>query len=134
MTIADCRRIAAAALCACALLTAAPLAHAQDARETAARAVAGELGARQFDKVAARFNETMANALSVERLASTWDQVVSQAGKFKSAGDAKSADVQGQHVLVLTCAFENATLYITVAFDADSKVSGLLITPQRPPI
>jgi hypothetical protein len=128
------RLMIAAALCACVLGRAAASLHAQDAAETAARAVAAELGARQFDKVAARFNETMAKALSVERLATTWDQVVMQAGEFKSVTAAKSGDMQGQHIVVLTCAFETTTAYITVAFDAAAKVSGLIITPQPPPI
>ena len=120
--------------CAAVLLLAAAAAQTQDARETAARAIAGELAARQFDKVAARFNGTMAKAVSVEQLAAVWAQAVADAGEFKATGDAKTADIQGQHVIVLTCTFENKTGYITVAFDADAKVSGLLITPNPPPI
>ena len=128
------RLTTAAALYVFVLSCAAVSLHAQDAAETAARALAGELGARQFDKVAARFNETTAKAISVERLASTWDQIVAQAGEFKSVASAKSGDMQGQHLVVLTCAFDTTTLYITVAFDSAAKVSGLIITPQPPPL
>jgi len=134
LKMAACRVTVGAACCAAAIVAClATSVRAQDSAEAAARAVASDLGARQFEKVAARFNETMTKALSVERLAATWDQIAGQIGEFKSAGSARAADVQGQHLVVLTCTFDSATAYITVGFDKDSKVSTLLVTAASPP-
>lgn len=57
--------------------------------------VVGQLAARQFDKVEALFDSTMASALPADKLAATWDSVLAQAGKFKSAGETRQEELRG---------------------------------------
>ena len=107
--------------------------------EAMARDVIAGLAAQQFDKVHAQLAPQAAAALSAEKLGAAWGQVVGMAGAFKSVKDAQTSDVQGLHVVRLTCEFESAFIPATVAFDSDGKIAGLRFgspqskTPWTPP-
>jgi hypothetical protein len=98
-----------------------------------AKDVAQELAARQYDKVEARFDATMASALSLEKLQSFWDGVLSQQGAFKAVTSTAMVEHQGYHVVTLTCSFEKGPLNLRLAFDKDSKIAGLFLLPVEAP-
>jgi dienelactone hydrolase len=122
--------LAAASLALLSTLT--PQLWAQD-YEALAKDVAQELAARQYDKVEARFDATMASAMPLDKLQSFWDAALAQAGAFKSVTSVASAERQGYHVVTLTCAFEKAPLNLRLAFDKDSKIAGFFLLPVAPP-
>jgi hypothetical protein len=101
--------------------------------EALAKDVAQELAARQYDKVEARFDATMASAMPLEKLQSFWDATVSQTGPFKAVTSTTLVERQGYHVVTLTCAFEKSSLNLRLAFDKDSKIAGLFLLPVAAP-
>ncbi|HEV2425189.1 MAG TPA: alpha/beta fold hydrolase, partial [Terriglobia bacterium] len=64
-------------------------------------------------------------ALDAEKLGSVWGEITGMAGSYKSVKDAQVSEVQGLHVVRLTCDFESATVPASVAFDAQGKIAGL---------
>jgi dienelactone hydrolase len=113
--------------------------HLSQNYEQMAGDVIASLAAQQFDKVHAQLAPQAAAALSAEKLGAAWGQVAAMAGAFKSVKDAQASEVQGLHVIRLTCEFESAFIPATVAFDSDGKIAGLRFgtsqskTPWTPP-
>jgi hypothetical protein len=127
------KRILALAGAAIALLGIMTLELPAQDFQALAKDVAQELSARQYDKVEARFDATMATALPLEKLQSFWDFTLAQRGAFKAATGATSAEFQGYHVVTLACAFERAPLNLRLTFDKDSKIAGLFLVPVAAP-
>ena len=109
-----------------AIRAAAP--PAEDA-ETIARAVTADLAARAFDKVAARFDARMREALSVEKLGAVWDQIVGQAGPFETIASARVVTVGAFDRVELTCTFEKTSLVVSIVLNQESMISGFFIAP-----
>lgn len=107
--------------------------------EAMAREVVAQLAAKQFDKVHAQLASQAAAALDAEKLGAAWGQITGMAGAYKSVKDAQVSEIQGLHVVRMTCDFESATVPATVAFDAQSRIAGLRFgmaqtkTPWAPP-
>jgi len=107
--------------------------------EAMAREVIAQLAARQFDKVHAQLAAQAAAALDAEKLGAAWEQITGVAGSYRSSKDAQVSEVQGLHVVRLTCDFASATVPATVGFDADGKIAALRFgmpqtkTPWTPP-
>ena len=127
------KRILASAAVALALLAAMTLKLRAQDFEALARDVVQELSARQYDKVEARFDATMAAAMPLEKLQSFWDATLAQTGAFKAVTGVTSAEYQGYHVVTLACAFEKAPLNLRFAFDKDSKIAGFFLVPAAAP-
>ncbi|MEP6571562.1 MAG: alpha/beta fold hydrolase [Gemmatimonadota bacterium] len=108
---------------------------AQEPAESLSSIAAGEviklLVAEKFAAVAARFDATMAQALSVAKLAETWHGVVAQAGAFKRQTGATARAVQGRETVVVATEFEGAALDFTITFDAAQHIAGLFISPHK---
>jgi hypothetical protein len=101
--------------------------------EALAKNVAQELAARQYDKVEARFDATMASAMPLEKLQSFWDATLGQTGPFKAVTSTALVERQGYHVVTLTCAFEKSPLNLRLAFDKDTKIAGFFLVPVAAP-
>ena len=127
------KRILALAAAALALLATLSIELCAQDFEALSRDVAKELSARQYDKVEARFDATMAAAMPLEKLQSFWDAVLAQTGAFKAVIGVTSAELQGYHVVILACAFERAPLNLRLAFGKDSKIVGFFLLPGAAP-
>jgi len=90
-----------------------------------AREVIAQLAAGQFDKVQAQLAPQAAAALSADKLGAAWGQITGMAGSYKSVKDAAVSEMQGLHVVRLTCDFDSATVPATVGFDAQGKIAAL---------
>jgi len=101
--------------------------------EAMGKEVAQELGGRQFDKVEARFDATMASAMPVDKLQAFWDTLVAQAGAFKDVTKVTSVEYQGYHLVTVTFAFEKTPLGLRFAFDKEGKVAGINLAPREVP-
>ena len=122
-------RLQVLAVASLALLSGlAPQLCAQDF-EALAKDVAQELAGRQYDKVEARFDATMASAMPLEKLRSVWEATAAQVGALKTVKSARSAEMQGYHVVTLACDFEKSPLNLRLVFDKDGKVAGFFIVP-----
>jgi len=106
----------------------ASTAHAQDF-EAIGKELVNQLVARQFDKVEAQFDDQMKAALPVSKLPEVWDSILAQTGPFKSIIATKSMEKQGLAAIIVTCAFERATLDAKVYMDGRGLVKGLFFEP-----
>jgi len=77
------------------------------------------------------FDNTMKNALPLEKLQGTWKSVIGQVGAFKKQVDIRTEKVQEYDVAVITCEFEKAMLDIRIAFNKEKQVSGLFFLPSQ---
>ncbi len=125
------RSLTGAALIAAMLIsiTAAAQAPAQQDYEAMARAVIGDLAARRFDRVTARFTEQMAQALPGDKLGTSWDAVIAQVGAFQSITSVENDEVAGNHIVLVTCAFERLTLTFRLVFDSQGRLAGFSSVP-----
>jgi uncharacterized protein len=89
------------------------------------------LAARQFDKVVAQFDATMAAAISADKLSQIWDQVLSQGGAFRKINSSQVIEKSAYHVATVTCAFEKASLAVVLAFDDSGHIAGLHFAPAE---
>ncbi|HZR28517.1 MAG TPA: alpha/beta fold hydrolase [Terriglobales bacterium] len=99
--------------------------------EDLGRQIVADLAARQFDKVCAQFNEAVSAALPPDKLAGTWDSLLTQAGDFVSIEKSSEKERQGFHVVRITTVFQKARLDAVIAFDAQKRVAGLHFVPAE---
>jgi uncharacterized protein len=99
-----------------------------------AKTLVDQLVSGDTASVAAQFNDQMKAALNEERVKQTMTAVTAQAGAFKSQTATRTQQAQGNfRVVVVVCAFEKATVDVTVVFDTAGKVAGLSLRPAAPP-
>jgi dienelactone hydrolase len=98
--------------------------------EALARAVIADLVAGRYDKVTARYNEQMAQALPADKLAMGWEGAIMQVGAFQSILTIEQEENAGMHVVFATCAFERLTLILRLAFNAQGQFAGFSSVPQ----
>ncbi len=108
---------------------------ASPAPDYSARAseVVANLAARQFDKVFAQFDATMAAGIPADKLAQIWDQVLAQSGAFQKINSSQVIEQSAYHVATVTCAFEKTSLNIILAFDDSGHIAGLHFAPAENP-
>jgi hypothetical protein len=99
--------------------------------EAAARAFLAEMAGGQWEKAAARFDETMTRVMPAPKVAETWKSLTAQLGEFRRVIGARRADARGFPAVVLTCQFERATLDTRVVFDAAGRIAGLWFSPPQ---
>jgi dienelactone hydrolase len=111
-----------------------PRAQAEDfdaARE--ANEVLDAMDSGDFAAVHARFDATMAAAVSAEELAQLWKTLPAQAGALKTRGEAKLAERDGRILVSIPLHHEKAELNAVFAFDAEQRIGGFVIRPAAAP-
>jgi len=98
-----------------------------------AKEIVTQIDKGQYDKVEARFDKTMADALPLDKLTATWTSITLQAGALKSIGETTTSIHESYFVVVMQCEFANAPLDAQVAFDSDDKVAGMYFRPHAAP-
>jgi hypothetical protein len=96
-----------------------------------AREVVNEIVTGQFEKVEARYDAKMKEALPPGKLAETWKQLLGQTGGFKNILSESAQPIQSFQVATLVCAFERTTLDAVISFDADGALGGIRFRPHR---
>jgi hypothetical protein len=92
-----------------------------------AETVAANLRAGEFDKIVARFDATMQQALPEEKLKSTWESVVTQIGPVKELGKPTQVTILGTMAVERRVTFERGELLLRIAYDGSKNISGLWI-------
>ena len=82
-----------------------------------------ELVARQYDKVFALFDERVAAAFPVGKLAENWDTILKKTGEFKSIETVRSEEKQGYQIVYVTSSFEHRRQDVIVAFDSRGRIA-----------
>jgi len=105
----------------------------QDERAHAHRLIAALLS-KDFAKIEADFDDKMKAALPQERLALTWETLLSRAGAYKTcAAQSRVRVIADKQMVITTCEFERASLDVQFAFDSASRISGMAMRPAARP-
>lgn len=82
-----------------------------------------------FEAVVQSLDESLRLQLPVEKLQATYQALVAQVGEFKEQVGAHTFQIPSVELVIVTCAFANASLDFNVAFNEPGKIVGLTITP-----
>lgn len=101
---------------------------------------AGDLASQVFtdladtgwERVCARFDETMTGAMSADRLADTWAQVIGTVGAYEGQGEAFVRRQGPVTVVDLLLRFEAGDLTGRVSFRDDGRIAGLFVLSTDP--
>jgi Protein of unknown function (DUF3887) len=94
-----------------------------------AQALVHSLAAGDYASLEANFNTQMQQGLPTEKLKEAWNQITAQAGNYLKTGETKTAQYQGDTIVLVKTLFKNGTLWTQVAFDKSGKVAGLYFKP-----
>jgi dienelactone hydrolase len=106
-----------------------PAPGAQVTSEDVARQIVAELAAGRAAPVAARFDEAMAAAMTIEQLGELWQGLEGQIGAFQAQKAARVEKKDGFEVVTVTCAFARASVEVRVVLDAQGRIAGLFVRP-----
>jgi uncharacterized protein len=89
-----------------------------------------QLAAGQFEKIEAKYDARMAEAMPAGKLAGSWAGLVQQVGAFQSITEMKATKLRGYDVVTVSCKFQEATIDVQASFAADGKIAGLFFRPH----
>ena len=92
--------------------------------------VAGMFRSGNLDGISSRFSPQLASMLSPEAFREGWVGIENRVGKLQSIGAPIVRKTAGDHAAVLPVKFEKADWILTLAFDADGKITSLRFTPS----
>jgi uncharacterized protein len=95
----------------------------QTAQQLVTQFVQGDFGA-----VVQSLDESLREQLPAEKLQATLQALVASVGKFKEQVGAHTFQIPSAELVIVTCAFANASLDINVAFNEQGNIVGLTIT------
>ncbi len=116
-------------------LTCMAQAQAQDdanAKEVraAGQEVLGMLIKEDFAGVVKKFDGKMQEAMPQDKLREAWRTTTSPIGAFKSHGNGQIKNSSGYDFITIKCQYEQAVLYVRIAFNNEKKISGLQFTAE----
>ncbi len=106
----------------------------QQAQDVVQQMVQGDFGS-----AFRRFDSTMKQTISEERLKETWQQLVGQVGPFQKISNSSASERQGYQIISVSCQFEKAAIDVRIVFNANGEIAGLNYqpastdTPYNPP-
>jgi dienelactone hydrolase len=81
-----------------------------------------------FEAVVQSLDESIKQQFTVERLQATLQALVAQVGRFKEQVGAHTFQIPSAELVIVTCAFANASLDFNVAFNEQGRIVGVTIT------
>ena len=126
-------RLAPIAFIAVALTVSAAEAARVQMLTKAAQATLEELKRNDFDRVEARFDTRMSEALPTEKLTTTWQTIIEQVGVIGACKDATTSERDGYLIVVLPCDAANMPIDAQFVYDTDNKIAGMFIRPRATP-
>ena len=94
-----------------------------------AQAVVAALAAGQVERVDAQFTDKMKAALPPGGIGPIWTDLVAKVGALQKQVSAREQESGGLRIGIVTCAFERATLDVTVVFDQQGRIAGFFMRP-----
>jgi len=93
-----------------------------------ARDFIDELNRGDFAAAFARFDETMKEALSEDKLKELWQQLILQVGEYQSELSVRTESKDIYSAVIITSQFSKTPLDVRVVFDLQGKIAGLFFT------
>lgn len=128
------KRILSLACCAVLVLALVGCAGAKlpegmdaDTVRTAAETVVTQLSAQDYDSIVAGMDETMAGAVTADKLAEVWQPYADKLGNFTEFKKETITEKDGYAVAVLLAAYENGSVQFTLSYDTAMLLSGFYL-------
>jgi uncharacterized protein len=100
----------------------------EDSKIQTAQQLVSQFVQANFEAVVQSLDESLRQQLPVEKLQATLQSLVASVGKFKEQVGAHTFQVPSAELVIVTCAFANASLDFNVAFNEQGNIVGLTIT------
>jgi dienelactone hydrolase len=97
--------------------------------EERARSVVAELVAGQYDRVEARYDATMQQALPPGRLATGWSSAAQQLGPYKSIKSVQTQQIGTNTLVLVACVFEKYDITLRIVFNDKGQLAGFSSLP-----
>ena len=97
--------------------------------DEAARGIITDLVAKRYDKITALYSPELAQALSPDKLAASWENVVAQLGPFQSITSVEVEEAGGLHIAFATCAFQRVNLTFRMGFNSKGQFAAFSSIP-----
>lgn len=94
-----------------------------------ARRFVKQLASGDVDQAVSQFDAKMSEVLPPDNLRALWRNLESQAGSFKSMGEARVSRAGGFDTVYLDMAFEQHALRFKIVFDKSERISGFWVEP-----
>lgn len=104
---------------------AAGAAPAQQKLVQQAKALVHQMAHGRYKAAEIDFNGKMKQALPPEKLKKVWHQLTTTLGPFQKTGTTKTAEYNGDTIVLVQTQFKKRTLWARVAFDKSTKIAGL---------
>jgi hypothetical protein len=104
-----------------------PLPDAERLSET----VIADLAAARWDRVAERFDATVAERLTAEGLGAAWAQVIGSVGSYEDHGTPETARAADFTVSNTVLRFEAGDMVLRLSFRDDRTIAGLFVLPPE---
>jgi dienelactone hydrolase len=111
----------------------APMPSGEDPAIVNARHFVTLLVAGDHGEAVKEFDATMVAALPAEKLAATWNGLITQVGTFETVETARVVRTANHVTAILSCKFARARLETKVTYDNTGKIAGLFFVPAAPP-
>jgi hypothetical protein len=98
-------------------------------RKQITQAILDNLVKEKYEDVRKDFHSTLRNSLPTEKIAETWQTVISSAGQFKEVISTSAAQTQGFNQIRMRIKLETENATLETTFNEDDKVVGLWIKP-----
>lgn len=85
----------------------------------------------EYEKAVQSFDDTMKDALPADKLASVWQNLITQVGPYKKQLGVRQTKEQGYDIVYVTCEFEKNNADIKVVFNNAKEISGLWVVPPK---
>ena len=82
-------------------------------------------------KIFESFDQTMKNALTVEKLKLVWDDLNNKCGKYQKYSAITVDKIQNYDVTYILCHFENMNLKMKTVFNDKNQIAGLFFVPEN---
>ena len=89
------------------------------------------LAKEDFAKAAKNLDGNLKKSLTPENLESSWECLISQAGKFKRHANVCTEKLRQYHIVILTCEFERSQSEIRIVLNKRGKIAGFTIAPTK---
>src|ERR1700729_3152493 len=89
--------------------------------ESLSRQIISNLVAKQYDKVSALYSPELAKDLPTQKLAASWESIITQLGPLQSVSSVEVEDAAGMHIAFTTCVFQRLTLTLRIGFNSQGQ-------------
>lgn len=86
---------------------------------------------KEYSKIIEPFDQTMKDALTIEKLKSVWEELNLTYGNYQNFSDESVDKIENFDVVYILCHFEKTNLKMKTVFNSKSEIAGLFFIPEN---